>query len=177
MICFFFIGVDALESKLQGESELSGRRRSYPTDVEELWVLAVELLVCIQEEEVRSLDLDRSATQRRTLDQTCGQVIGEGDLLEADEVALSDTCRRVVVAVVGVAQIVVGSVLTTAQDGGDVRTCFLASSLPAVDEGVCHRGHISIVSLELRIKSDDIAEGIGEEYVEVEALVGERIAE
>ena len=47
MICFFFIGVDALESKLQGKSELSGRRRSYPTDVEELWVLAIELLVCI----------------------------------------------------------------------------------------------------------------------------------
>ena len=68
------------------------------------------------------------------LEQCLRQIIGQRDLLQTDEVPLSDASRRVVVAVVGIAQIGILLILSAAEDAWYVCLLLLAGLYPAVVE-------------------------------------------
>ena len=93
-----------LESEFKCQSELLRHRNSHTSGVEELRILSVQLLVSIDEEKVRSLQLERHRVHLHRLYDLRRQLIGKRDLLHSDEVSARDALRGVVVGIIGITQ-------------------------------------------------------------------------
>ena len=98
----------ATQTNLEGHGELFGQRNGNTAGVEELRILAVELGIGVQEEEVGCLNLEAEACKMQFFNYALGEVIGKGELLEADEVTAGYAGGREVVCVVCITQILTG---------------------------------------------------------------------
>ena len=165
-----------LESESQSESELLGVGRSHTAAVEVLGILAVELGIGVEQAQVGGSQLERAAVETHEVQECLGHVVGERNLLEADEVALGHACCRVVVGTVGTVERGVEIVLATRCNGRDVGISLIAWHHPAVLELLGHSHLVAVGRGEYRVEAQLVATRVGDEHVEMQALPREVVA-
>ena len=94
-----------LKTNLESKSKLFCHRQGHTTGIEEFRILTIQLAVGVEQEEVRSLQLHAQTVHTQFLSNLLREVVGQGNLLETDEITLCHTGRGIVVGVVGTVQV------------------------------------------------------------------------
>ena len=110
--------------------------------------MAVQLLVCIDEEQVCGLEFQREIGEGRCPKHCFGEIVAQRNLFHAYEVAFCRAVARVVVGVVGYAEVPVRGKAAVGQYGRN-RGCFFVAGLhPAVLKLLGHRGEVVVLCAE-----------------------------
>ena len=137
----------------------------------------MQFLVGVEEQEIRSLQLEGRAVEVEPVHPALRQVVADGNFLQAYEVAAGDPFRRIVVCVVRIAQLAVVLVLDPGGNDRDGRDIFVARNRPAVIELLRHSHEVGIGLLEDGIQADHVAKGTGDKHIQAQPLIREGVAQ
>lgn len=112
--------------------------------VEELWVLTVQLVVAIDQEEVCSLQLSACACKTDLANPLEREVVCERNLLHTDEVTLCNALCREVVCVVSSVQICIALDCSEVGDSWDSSSQLVSRNHPSVLELLRHSREVRI---------------------------------
>ena len=136
---------------------------------------SVELLVSVDEEHVRGLELEVQRGEAELTSDSLRHRVAERDITELDIVTLGDTYIREVVVAISVREI--GIILTSVVSGydRDIRTLFIPRAEPTAIEFLTEDGVVIVLRRELFRQTLDSTEGVDKVDTEAQVLVAEGV--
>lgn len=158
----------ALEANVECKRELLGDRSGDTSRQEKLGILAIELSIRIEEEEVRTLQLDGCTLDDAVSEPLAGQGVREGHFLETNEIPLGYASGRIVVRIVAHGQARGCIDLAVRSDRRNIGDVLITALEPTVVEFLRHGIQIRIARTEYGIEPYDVTSRISHEYIETE---------